>query len=109
VHDWHLSGDQRSLDHWFDTTAFVANAPYTYGNAGRNLLTSPSQNGMDLAVYKEFKITERARLQFRVEAFNFTNTPSFGVPNAAVGNANFGTIGGASRPRNLQFGLKVIF
>jgi len=109
VHDWHLSGDRQSLDHWFDTTAFVANAPYTYGNAGRNLLSSPSQKGMDLAIYKEFGITERARLQFRAEAFNFTNTPSFGVPNAAVGNAAFGTIGGASRPRNLQFGLKVIF
>jgi hypothetical protein len=109
LHDWRLSGDQRSLDHWFDTTAFVANNPFEYGNAGRNLLTAPGDKYVDLAIYKHFRVTERARLQFRAEAFNFPNTPSFGVPNAEVGNTNFGTIGGASRPRNLQFGLKLVF
>jgi hypothetical protein len=54
-------------------------------------------------------VREGVRVQFRVEAFNATNTPQFGVPNAQVGNPNFGTIGSAGRPRNLQFGLKVVF
>jgi hypothetical protein len=109
VHDWRLGRGERSLDRWFDTSAFVANDQYSFGNAARNLLTGPGVVNLDLAIYKDFRVTERARVQFRAEAFNFTNTPAFGVPNVQVGDPTYGTIGGADRPRNLQFGLKVVF
>ena len=109
VHDWHLPSSARSLNQWFDVTAFVPNAPFTYGNAGRNLLDSPGIVNLDLAIYKEFRATDRARLQFRAEAFNASNTPHFGVPNASVGDPTFGQINGANEGRDLQFGLKVIF
>lgn len=109
AHDWHLPAGQQSLQRWFDTSAFEINAPYTFGDAGRNLLTSPSSSNFDLAVYKTFRVTETKRLQFRAEAFNAFNTPNFGDPNAQVGNVKFGVISGASRPRNLQFGLKFLF
>ncbi|MGH9667824.1 MAG: hypothetical protein ACRD9L_25680, partial [Bryobacteraceae bacterium] len=108
VHDWHLASGQ-SLQHWFDTTAFVLNAPYTYGNAGRNLLRGPHHTNLDFAIYKAFRITERVGLQFRAEAFNATNTPAFDAPNAQVGAPAFGAINSADTPRNLQAGLKVIF
>jgi hypothetical protein len=39
----------------------------------------------------------------------FANTSSFGVPNALAGDPAFGSIGVASRPRDLQLGLKAIF
>jgi hypothetical protein len=107
--DWRLPASERTLDEWFNTSAFAINRPYTYGNAGRNLLIGPGSVNFDLAVYKYFHITERVRLQFRAEAFNSMNTPHFDRPNAQVGNPNFGSIAGAGRPRNLQFGLKVLF
>lgn len=44
-----------------------------------------------------------------VEAFNATNTPHFDGPNTQLGNPNFGRISSAGHPRNLQFGLKLIF
>jgi hypothetical protein len=108
LHDWHLDSGQ-SLNHWFDTTAFGLNAPFTFGNAGRNLLRGPHATNLDFAIYKSFKITERIALQFRGEAFNATNTPAFGAPNAQVGSPGFGVISSAGTPRNLQFGMKVIF
>ena len=108
LHDWHLASGQ-SLQHWFETTAFALNAPFTYGNAGRNLLRGPRQTNLDFAIYKGFRITERLRLQFRAEAFNATNTPAFGAPNAQVGAPAFGVISSAGTPRNLQAGLKAIF
>ncbi|MGH9629368.1 MAG: hypothetical protein ACRD7E_13695, partial [Bryobacteraceae bacterium] len=107
--DWRLGDSERSLDHWFNTSAFASNAPFTFGNAGRNALLAPREVNLDLAIHKSFPITEQRRLQFRAEAFNATNTPQFGAPNTQVGNPNFGVITSAGRPRNLQLALKFIF
>jgi len=109
VGEWRLGRDERTLQRWFNTAAFAPNDPYTYGNAGRNLIESPGTVNFDFAVYKQFRITEAKRLQFRWETFNYFNTPHFGSPNTQVGNNSFGIIGGAGRPRNMQFGLKFIF
>jgi hypothetical protein len=109
VRDWRLPSGQQSLDRWFDTGAFVTNAAFTFGNAGRNLIDGPDLTNFDLALYKNFLFTETMRLQFRVEAFNATNTPYFGSPNNVLGVLGFGQISSAGRPRNLQFGLKFVF
>jgi hypothetical protein len=109
VGDWYLGPDERSLERWFNTAAFQANAAFTFGNAARNLMGGPPLANLDLALYKIFRATERVRVQFRVEAFNATNTPEFSAPNAQVGNPNFGLINSSGRPRNLQLGLKVTF
>ncbi|HTM49704.1 MAG TPA: TonB-dependent receptor, partial [Bryobacteraceae bacterium] len=108
VHDWRLASGQ-SIDHWFDSSAFSVPAAFTFGNAGRNLIDGPGLANFDLAVYKGFRFTERFRAQFRAEAFNATNTPYFGSPNAQVGNPNIGQISSAGTPRNLQFGMKIVF
>ena len=104
-----LGEDERSLDRWFDTGAFVRNDPFTFGNAARNLIEGPGVVNFDFAVYKYFRISEGKRLQFRCEAFNLFNTPQFDVPNAQIGNPNVGRISSAGRPRNLQFGIKFLF
>jgi hypothetical protein len=109
LHNWYLGPNQRSVNEWFDTTAFAANAAYTFGDAARNLIGGPPLSNIDVAIYKTFRITERAKLQFRAEAFNATNTPAFGSPNATVGAPAFGKISSAGTPRNLQGGLKLIF
>ncbi len=109
VGDPHLPRGQRDPERWFNTDAFVPNNDFEYGNAGRNILLGPGLANWDFAVYKRFEIMEGHSLQFRFEAFNFTNTPVFGFPNSQVGNNNFGRITGAGRPRNLQVGLKYIF
>jgi hypothetical protein len=64
----------------------------------------------DLSLFKEFQIVERAKVQFRAEALNAFNTPSFSGPNTSVTSSSFGVISSqANAPRQVQLGLKAIF
>ena len=99
-----------TVDRWFDTSAFATPAPFTYGNAGRNILYGPGRVNFDFSLFKEFGIREGLRLQFRAECFNVFNTPQFDLPNAAIGAGNAGTITSiVGTPRQIQFGAKVVF
>jgi len=106
---WRLPREERTLERWFNTDAFVSPPKYQFGNAGRNIIIRPGRVNFDLAIYKMFRFTERYRLQFRFETFNAFNTPPIGTPNLQVRNKNFGRITSAGRPRNLQFGLKFLW
>src|SRR5207245_4178554 len=82
LHDPNLPGSERSVDHWFDTSAFVAHlAPdgrtLLAGNAGRNIVRGPAYVNLDVGVIKFIPIKNDMRVQLRVEAFNLTNTPHF--------------------------------
>jgi hypothetical protein len=99
----HLSG-------CIDATAFAAPTRYTYGNAGRNLLYGPGLYNVDFSLFKNFRLGERATLQFRSEFFNFFNTPAFSNPNSTYGTTAFGTITLTKHDnREIQFALKFLF
>ncbi len=113
-----LPSGERSIEHWFDTTAFAAPGPQQFGNGGRNILRGPGTKQADLSLFKEFFFSEDAarRLQFRAEFFNITNTPQFNTPASTVGAAGAGTIRSAGSPltfqrtsRQIQFALKLYF
>jgi hypothetical protein len=55
---------------------------------GRNLFRGAGYWNTDLSVQKVFPINERARLQFRLEAFNALNHPSFETPTASSSGSN---------------------
>ena len=99
----------RTLQRDFNVDAFVRPANFTYGNSGRNVLRGRPQKNWDFEALKTFQIVERMKLQFRFEAFTLTNTPRFGAPGNLLGTAAFGVITGAGTPRNLQFGLKLLW
>jgi len=101
--DGHLSG-------CINPAAFAAPLPFTYGNAGRNLLYGPGLYNIDFSLFKDFQLAERAKLQFRSEYFNFFNTPAFSNPNATYGTTSFGTITSTKHDnREIQFALKLVF
>ncbi|PYY21508.1 MAG: TonB-dependent receptor [Acidobacteria bacterium] len=79
--------------------------PTTYSN-----LRQDGINNFDASVIKRFVITESKYFQFRMEAFNVLNHPTFGAPNTQVTSANFGLITTqANRARQLQIGLRFVF
>ena len=107
----------KTLSEFFDTAAFAPQPLGTIGNTQRNSLFGPHFRHVDLSLFKNFPVTERVNLQFRVETFNISNTPNFYVNNAnsgnqEFGNAAFGTISQNDPnyvPRQYQFVLKVQF
>jgi len=101
-----LPGDQRSLSHWFDTSAF-AQAVGHYGNSGRDILTAPGLINLDFSLFKNFRLSESKRVQFRWEMYNSTNTPAFSPPGATIGTGTFGQVTSTASPnRQMQFGLR---
>jgi hypothetical protein len=109
VGNGNLPSSERSIDRWFDTTAFTVPAQYTIGNAGRNILYGPGSTSMDLKIGKNWMLTERLRLEYRLEMFNFTNTANFATPNGTLNNAQVARITSAADPRRIQMGMKLVF
>ena len=103
--------DNPTVEKWFDASAFVVPAQFTYGNSGANILREDRFKTFDFSVFKQFRITEGSQLQFRAETFNLTNTPSFNPPNAVIDTST--AVGRvtttASQPRQIQFALKYNF
>jgi hypothetical protein len=100
---------------WFNPNAFLLPAYGTWGNLGRGVFNGPGLGELDFSVFKNTFITERTTLQFRTEFFNITNQVNLGTPNATVFsngaiNSSAGVITTlATTPREIQFGLKLIF
>jgi hypothetical protein len=108
VGDWHVSNPKPEA--WFNKAAFAAPKQFTFGNAGRNILRSASYEDVDLSLFREDRINERFKLQFRAETFNFFNHPTFAIPQAVVTNPQFGQVSGtSSTARQIQMGLKLLF
>jgi len=104
-----LPAGQRTTARWFNTAAFSQAAQFTIGNASRNPVVGPGYKTLDVMLGKTIQVTERARLDFRAECFNVTNTPPLGNPNGSFGNPAFGTITTALDPRVYELVLKVQF
>jgi hypothetical protein len=109
IADGNLSAGSRSIDHWFDLTAFVSPAQYTFGNAARGTLVGPGQFNVDLGVHRNFPITESKYLSFRWEMFNAFNHANFADPNASIGSAVAGQISSTAPARIMQVALKAVF
>lgn len=99
-----------TVQHWFDSSAFVAPVGFSYGNSGRNILRGPGFHNIDLGVSRRVGLTERLGLEIRAEAFNLFNTPQFGFPNNTVGVATTGAISTVINPqREIQLALRFSF
>jgi hypothetical protein len=95
---------------WFNPGAFATPPAYTFGNVGRNNVYGPGLQMMDVALVRNFAMTERARFQIRGEFFNTLNHTNLGTPNRFVNEPQFGTITDAATPaREIQLSARLSF
>ena len=66
---------------WFNPSAFALPPPGQFGTAKRNILRGPAFEQFDLAIQKDFHLSEGTKLTFRAEAYNLLNRPNFAVPS----------------------------
>jgi hypothetical protein len=112
VRNPNLPSGQRTVDRWFDTTAFVLPQPFTFGNAGAYLVHDDGRAVFDISVAKKFRIKESHSVEVRGEFFNFPNHPDFGAPGSGgyvIGTPTFGVISSATPARQIQFALRYAF
>jgi hypothetical protein len=114
---------------------FVAPRGLTFGDSGRNYLNNPLRLNFDIALRRQFVLTQESHLEVRAEAFNLFNNTQFRIFDPEKGNTASNTItcyGGvadsysagasscqtgnaflhpvdAHRPRTMQFGVKLAF
>ena len=98
-----------------DNCIFQRPQPGNTGTLGRNTFTGPGFMEWNPSLFKNFRITERTKLEFRAESFNILNHTNFKLPGAesqlhdSIRDTTFGQAGGTFNARNLQFGVKLAF
>jgi len=115
------TGHSRNVDvPFFNTSAFVLPAPYSFGNAGQNVTRADGRQVVDFSVAKDFRFRERHSVQFRAEIFNLPNHVNFGQNqndfgnsgtgyNTTFGSSTFGKVTAATPARQIQFVLRYSF
>lgn len=109
VDDPTLPADERSVNRWFNTSAFAPAPAFTIGTSSRNPVRGPRYRNLDLALMRRVPVSSSKALEVRAEVFNLMNTPHFMAPNTVLGSAAFGTITAAGDPRVVQLALKFRF
>jgi hypothetical protein len=99
----------KTVDEWFSRGAFAAPAPNTFGSSPRSVVRGPWRHMTDLALFKNFLVTDGVGLQFRFEVFNAFNETNFTGVGTILGTPTFGRLTSALDPRMVQMGLKLTF
>ena len=102
---------------YYDPTAFADVAEARFGTSGFNTLRGPGLFNWDFGILRELTLAGRTRLQFRLESFNFTNTPHLATPDNNVGDGeDFMTITGVQDlaregidERQFRLGFRLVF
>jgi hypothetical protein len=104
-------GFDPNRDYYLNPAAFANPAPLTFGNAPAYLaVRQPFIINESFGIFKETRFRERFINQFRVEMSNPFNRVVFGAPTTDFSSAAFGKVSSTQNsPRQIQFGMKMIF
>ena len=125
IADGYLSENERSVDRWFDTSAFVAPvydtslcagadscheaARRALGNSAPYPLRYDGAPIVDISLHKEFALGEERALDFRVDFFNALNHTIFNAPNGNMSTGSAGRVTSAATARQIQMGFRFSF
>jgi hypothetical protein len=94
---------------FFNLNAFGTPPVGSYGNAGRNTIPGPGTFSLNMAFARSFSLTERRRLEFRLEANNLLNHVNYTSYYTVVNAVNYGLPSAAAGMRTLQAVVRIRF
>jgi Carboxypeptidase regulatory-like domain/TonB dependent receptor len=96
---------------FFNTAAFQAQDPNSNipGTARRGSIQGPGYNKADLGIFRNFRIFENVKFQFRGEAFNVFNHTNIQTIGTTSTSASFGQVTGYRDARILQLAGRIDF
>lgn len=104
--------DNPTRNQWFNTSSFKVPEAFTPRTNPWQYpgLTGPRYWQLDGTLSKYFPVTERFRLEFKLEAYNLTNSFMPGNPDTDVYSSLFGrSTSQANWGREVQYSLKLYF
>jgi hypothetical protein len=99
----------RSAQAYFNTALFSDESLGQLGTASKRFFHGPGLNNWDLALFKDLRLTEATKLEFRGEFFNIFNHAQFGLPVGNILSSAFGDVTSANAPRIGQVSMKFLF
>jgi hypothetical protein len=94
---------------FFNLAAFTIPPPSQWGDAGRNVIPGPGTFSINLAFGRSFPLSERRRIEFRVEGNNVLNHVNYTSLNTIVNSVNYGLPTAAGSMRTLDAVLRLRF
>jgi hypothetical protein len=94
---------------WFNTKAFAAPQPFTFGNASRDMLRTQFVHVFNMGLFKQIPIHGGVHGELRAEAYNVFNTPILAAPDSELTDSTFGQVTTAQAPRTMQIGARIHF
>jgi len=101
-----LPPDQRTLNHWFDASAFVTPPKGRFGNSGSNILEGPGLHAHNLSIGKRFRLGERFSFTYTMAFQNVLNHPNFSNPAANISTP--GSVGVISSSSSFAPGRQIM-
>lgn len=95
--------------YYLNPAAYVAPARGEWGNAGRNSARGPAQFSLNAGVSRQFALTQRFNLEWRIDATNVLNRVTYSTVNTIVGSSQFGLPIRANNMRRMQSSLRLRF
>ena len=98
-----------TVGNYLNPAAFALPAMGTLGNMGVASVRGPGYWQFDAALSRTFQLRETQKFEFRVEAFNLTNSVQMMDPDTTLNSNTFGQVLSSRDPRIMQFALKYFF
>ncbi len=115
LQDGNLPPAERSIERWFDASAFAVPRNGFFGNSAPTIIEGPGTANIDLGLYKFIRVRERLAFRLGASSTNAFNRPNFGNPDMNISSP--GTVGkirslqsrDVAGPRTMQLSLRLDF
>jgi hypothetical protein len=116
LRDANLPDDERTVNRWFDGSAFAPPQPGSFGTAAKNTIKGPGVTVLNAGLAKYFPIRERLRVRGEITSTNVLNHPNYSEPGLNISQpVQLGVISGVggvaaydqTGPRNVRMGVRL--